>query len=73
MKKIKQTLENVEEDDYSEFRKQMIEELTDVELDQSEGSLMDLLETLVMEMYGDMEDENLQAHHDHIFGTGEEG
>ena len=73
MRMTKLTLENVEADDYPDLRQQMVEELTEVELDQSHGNLMDLLETLVMAMFDEMEDENLQAHHDIIFRKDLEG
>ena len=72
MRMTKLTLENVEADDYPDFRQQMVEELVDVEMDAPHGSLMAMLEELVAEMFNRMDDEALQAHHDIIFGTGEE-
>lgn len=68
MKKIKQTLYNVEVDDYPELRQRMVEELVDAELDSPMESLMAMLEELVTEMYHNMDDDSLQNHHDHIFG-----
>jgi len=72
MKKVKQTLYNVEADDYSDFRQQMVEELVDLEMDAPHGSLMAMLEELVAEMYQEMDDDSLQSHHDTIFGTEED-
>jgi hypothetical protein len=69
MKKIKQTLYNVEADDYPDLRQQMVEELVDAELhDAPMESLMAMLEELVTEMYQKMDDDSLQSHHDVIFG-----
>lgn len=68
MKKIKQTLYNVEADDYPDLRQRMVEELVDAELDSPMESLMAMLEELVTEMYHKMDDDSLQNHHDHIFG-----
>ena len=68
MKKIKQTLYNVEADDYPDLRQQMVEELVDAELDSPMESLMAMLEELVTEMYYNMDDDSLQNHHDAIFG-----
>ena len=65
-------LNEVDADDYPDTRQEMVESLVDVELDAPHGSLMAMLEELVAEMFNRMDDEVLQAHHDIIFGTGEE-
>ena len=65
-------LNEVDADDYPDTRQEMVERLVDVELDAPHGSLMSLLEDLVMEMYTKMDDDSLQSHYDTTFGKGEE-
>ena len=69
---MKQTLYDIEADNYPELRQQMVEELVDVELDAPMGSLMAMLQELVTDMYHNMDDDSLQNHHDVIFGDGED-
>ena len=69
---MKQTLYDIEADNYPELRQQMVEELVDVELDAPMGSLMAMLQELVTELYHNMDDDSLQNHHDVIFGDGED-
>ena len=69
---MKQTLYDIEADNYPELRQRMVEELVDVELDAPMGSLMAMLQELVTDMYHNMDDDSLQNHHDVIFGDGED-
>ena len=69
---MKQTLYDIEADNYPELRQQMVEELVDVELDAPMGTLMAMLKELVTDMYHNMDDDSLQNHHDVTFGDGED-
>ena len=69
---MKQTLYDIEADNYPELRQRMVEELVDVELDAPMGTLMAMLQELVTELYHNMDDDSLQNHHDVIFGDGED-
>ena len=64
MKYAKLTLETVGANDYPELRGEMVDDLVQIELDADMASLMEHYEHLVKEMYHNMDDEDLQAHHD---------
>ena len=64
MKYVKLTLETVGANDYPELRGEMVDDLVQIELDADMASLMEHYEHLVKEMYHNMDDDDLQAHHD---------
>jgi len=64
MKYAKLTLETVGANDYPALRTEMVEDLVQIELDAEMESLLEHYEQLVEEMYTNMDDDDLQAHHD---------
>jgi predicted membrane-bound spermidine synthase len=64
MKYVKLTLETVGANDYPALRTEMVDDLVQIELDADMASLMEHYEQLVEEMYTNMDDDDLQAHHD---------
>ena len=61
---IKVTLESVEADDYPELRGEMVNDLVQISLDADVHSIREHYAQLVEEMYCNMDDDDLQAHHD---------
>mgnify|MGYP000274068263 FL=1 len=61
---IPATLENVDPDDWSEFRTQMVGELVAFNLDQPQGALLDALEGYLQVDFENMDDIDLQDHYD---------
>ena len=66
MKYVKLTLDTVGANDYPALRTEMVDDLVQIELDPELGmeSLLEHYEQLVEEMYTNMDDDDLQAHHD---------
>ena len=66
MKKIvKITLEATESaEDYLELRNEMVDDLVNIEMDAPTPQLLQHYEEMLMEMFHNMDDEDLQAHHD---------
>ena len=58
------TLFNVETDDYSDLRMQMVDELTKDQMHQPLPTLMSLLDDLVWDMFTKMDDDELQNMYD---------
>ena len=58
------TLFNVETDDYSDLRMQMVDELTEDQMHQPLPTLMGVLEDLVWDMFTKMDDDDLQNMYD---------
>jgi len=64
-KTIKVTLENTESaEDYLELRDEMVGDLVHIEMSDPTPQLLQHYEELLMEMFHNMSDEDLQAHHD---------
>jgi len=64
-KTIKLTLEATEtNEDYMELRREMIENLVNIEMDAPASEMLQHYEEMLMEMFTFMTDEDLQAHHD---------
>ena len=64
-KTIKLTLEATESaEDYLELRDEMVEDLVHIEMSDPTPQLLQHYEELLMEMFHNMSDEDLQAHHD---------
>ena len=61
---IPATLENVDPDDWCEFRTQMVGELVAFNLDQPQGALLDALEGYLQVDFENMDDIDLQDHYD---------
>ena len=61
---INETLFNTER--YDELRRQMVDSLSDDEMDQPTAPLMAMLEDFVWRMFNDMDDEVLQQHYDQL-------
>ena len=61
---INETLFNTER--YDELRRQMVDSLSDDEMDQPTAPLMAMLEDFVWRMFNDMDDEVLQQHYDNL-------
>ena len=62
---IKVTLESVEADDYPDLRGEMVNDLVQISLDDDVNSIREHYSQLVEEMYCNMDDDDLQSHHDH--------
>jgi hypothetical protein len=64
------TLFNAEtdNDEYSDLRMQMVDELTTDQMDQPQGTLMGMLEDLVWDMFTKMDDNELQDMYDNLKG-----
>jgi hypothetical protein len=60
------TLFNAEtdNDEYSDLRMQMVDELTTDQMNQPQGTLMGILEDLVWDMFTKMDDDDLQNMYD---------
>ena len=58
------TLFNVETDDYSDLRMQMVDELTEDQMHQPLPTLMSVLNDLVWDMFTKMDDDELQNMYD---------
>jgi len=64
-KTIKVTLENTETaEDYLELRDEMVEDLVHIEMSDPTPQMLQHYEEMLMEMFYNMDDEDLQAHHD---------
>jgi len=64
-KTIKLTLEGIESaEDYLELRNEMVDDLVNIEMDAPTPQLLQHYEEMLMEMFHNMDDEDLQAHHD---------
>ena len=64
-KTIKVTLENTESsEDYIELRDEMVADLVHIEMSDPTPLLLHHYEELLEEMFHNMDDEDLQAHHD---------
>ena len=61
---IKVTLETVEADDYPDLRGEMVNDLVQISLDDDVNSIREHYAQLVEEMYCNMDDDDLQSHHD---------
>jgi len=61
---INETLFNTER--YDELRRQMVDQLSDDEMDQPTAPLLAMLEDFVWRMFNDMDDEVLQQHYDQL-------
>ena len=62
------TLFNAEtdNDEYSDLRMQMVDELTTDQMNQPQGTLMGILEDLVWDMFTKMDDDELQHMYDDL-------
>ena len=64
-KTIKLTLEGIESaEDYLELRNEMVDDLVNIEMSAPTPEMLSHYEELLMEMFHNMDDEDLQAHHD---------
>ena len=64
-KTIKVTLENTETaEDYIELRDEMVEDLVHIEMSDPTPQMLQHYEEMLTEMFYNMDDEDLQAHHD---------
>ena len=64
-KTIKLTLENTETaEDYVELRGEMVEDLVHIEMSDPTPEMLAHYEEMLTEMFYNMDDEDLQAHHD---------
>ena len=64
-KTIKITLEGIESaEDYLELRNEMVDDLVNIEMSAPTPEMLSHYEELLMEMFHNMDDEDLQAHHD---------
>ena len=64
-KTIKLTLENTETaEDYIELRNEMVEDLVHIEMSDPTPQMLQHYEEMLTEMFYNMDDEDLQAHHD---------
>ena len=61
---INETLFNTE--NYDELRRQMVDQLSDDEMDQPTAPLLAMLEDFVWRMFQDMDDDTLQDHYDQL-------
>ena len=61
---IPETLENTSSEDYSEFRRQMVEELVAYNLDRAQGQILAALEGYLLHDFQNMDDIDLQDHYD---------
>jgi len=64
MKYVKLTLETVGDNDYPALRTEMVDDLVQIDLNDDINSIREHYEQLVEEMYTNMDDDDLQAHHD---------
>jgi hypothetical protein len=63
-KTIKLTLENTETaEDYIELRQEMVEDLVHIEMSDPTPQMLQHYEEMLTEMFYNMDDEDLQAHH----------
>ena len=63
-KTIKLTLENTETvEDYIELRGEMVDDLVHIEMSDPTPQMLQHYEEMLMEMFYNMSDEDLQAHH----------
>jgi hypothetical protein len=64
-KTIKLTLENTETaEDYIELRDEMVDDLVHIEMSDPTPQMLQHYEEMLTEMFYNMDDEDLQAHHD---------
>jgi len=64
-KTIKLTLEATETaEDYIELREEMVEDLVHIEMNDPTPQMLQHYEEMLTEMFYNMSDEDLQAHHD---------
>ena len=65
---IPETLENTSSEDYSEFRRQMVEELVAYNLDRAQGEILTALEGYLLHDFWNMYDIDLQNYYDSFCG-----
>ena len=64
-KTIKLTLEGIESaEDYLELRNEMVDDLVNIEMNAPTPEMLSHYEEMLTEMFYNMDDEDLQAHHD---------
>lgn len=72
-KTIKLTLEATEtNEDYMELRREMVEDMVNLEMSAPTPQMLQHYEKMLFELFRDMGDEDLQAHHNKYFEYFEE-